>query len=234
MPKRSKRYLETLKKFDRSKAYPLEEAVQKVKELASAKFDETVDIAVRLGVDPRHADQMVRGTVVLPYGTGKKVKVLVLTKQPDKEKEAKEAGADYVGFDEYIEKIKDGWTDVDVIIATPDVMSQVGRLGRILGPRGLMPNPKSGTVTNDVAKAVREAKTGRVEFRVDKAGNIHASVGKVSFENEKLLENIKTLLSTILRLRPASVKGQYVKNITLSSTMGPGVKVDKNILMNLS
>ena len=234
MPKRSKRYIEALKKIDKSKAYPLEEAIQKVKETATAKFDETVDIAVRLGVDPRHADQMVRGTVVLPHGTGKKVKVLVLTKRPDKEKEAKEAGADYVGFDEYVKKIKEGWTDVDVIIATPDVMSEVGRLGRILGPRGLMPNPKSGTVTNDVAKAVKEAKTGRIEFRVDKAGNVHATVGKVSFENEKLIENIKTFLSTILRLRPASVKGQYVKNITLSSTMGPGIKVDKNILMNLS
>ncbi|CUS82902.1 50S ribosomal protein L1, partial [Candidatus Kryptobacter tengchongensis] len=172
---------------------------------------------------------------LLPYGTGKKVRVLVLTKQPDKEKEAIEAGADYVGFDEYINKIKEGWTDVDVIIATPEVMGEVGKLGKILGPRGLMPNPKSGTVTNDVAKAVKEAKAGRVEFRVDKAGNIHVSVGKVSFENEKLIENIKTLLSTIVKLRPASVKGQYIKNITLSSTMGPGIKVDKNsVLMNLS
>ncbi|MCS7229339.1 MAG: 50S ribosomal protein L1 [Candidatus Kryptonium sp.] len=235
MPKHSKRYLEALKKIDKSKAYPLEEAIQKVKETATAKFDETVDIAIRLGVDPRHADQMVRGTVVLPYGTGRKVRVLVLTKQPEKEKEAIEAGADYVGFDEYINKIKEGWTDVDVIIATPEVMGEVGKLGKILGPRGLMPNPKSGTVTTDVAKAVREAKAGRVEFRVDKAGNIHVSVGKVSFENEKLIENIKTLLSTIVKLRPASVKGQYIRNITLSSTMGPGIKVDKNsVLMNLS
>lgn len=235
MPKHSKRYLEALKKVDKSKAYSLEEAIQKVKETATAKFDETVDIAIRLGVDPRHADQMVRGTVVLPYGTGRKVRVLVLTKQPDKEKEAIESGADYVGFDEYISKIKEGWTDVDVIIATPEVMGEVGKLGKILGPRGLMPNPKSGTVTNDVAKAVKEAKSGRVEFRVDKAGNVHVSVGKVSFENEKLIENIKTLLSTIVKLRPASVKGQYIKNISLSSTMGPGIKVDKNsVLMNLS
>lgn len=228
----SKRVKNNLSKVDTKKEYKLSEAVALVKELANAKFDESVDVAVRLGVDPRHADQMVRGTVVLPHGTGKEVKVLVLTRGP-KEQEAKEAGADYVGFDEYIKKIQEGWLDFDVVVATPDVMPEVGKLGKILGSRGLMPNPKSGTVTMDVGKVVKELKAGKIQFRVDKAGIIHASIGKASFEAQKLIENFKALLSTILRLKPASAKGQYVKSIYLSSTMGPGIKVDRSELINL-
>jgi len=225
MAKRGKKYLEALKQYDKHKLYPLEEAIELVKKLAYANFDETVEAAVRLGVNPKYADQMVRGSVVLPYGTGKPVKVLVLTKG-EKEKEAKEAGADYVGLDEYVEKIKQGWLEFDKVVATPDVMNVVGKLGKILGPRGLMPNPKTGTVTFDVANAVKEIKAGKVDFKVDKAGNIHAPVGKVSFETEKLAENVRALINELLRLKPASAKGQYLKSLTLSSTMGPGVKVD--------
>ena len=225
MPKRGKKYLESLKLYDRNKRYPLEEAIPLVKKVGYCNFDETVDIAVRLGVDPKHADQMVRGAVVLPHGTGKSVTVLVLTKG-EKEKEAQEAGADFVGLDEYVEKIKNGWFEFDKVVATPDVMNVVGKLGKILGPRGLMPNPKVGTVTFDVAKAVNEIKAGKVEFRVDKAGNIHAPVGKKSFDNDKLAENIKTLISELVRLKPASSKGAYIRGIALSTTMSPGIKVD--------
>jgi len=228
----SKRVKNNLSVIDKKKDYKLSEAIELVKKLANAKFDESVDVAVRLGVDPRHADQMVRGTVVLPHGTGKDVRVLVLTRGP-KEQEAKEAGADYVGFDEYIKKIQEGWLDFDVVVATPDVMPEVGKLGKILGARGLMPNPKSGTVTNDVGKAVKELKAGKIQFRVDKAGIVHASIGKASFDAQKLIENFKAFMSTILRLKPASAKGQYVKSIYLSSTMGPGIKIDRNELTNL-
>lgn len=228
----SKRVKNNISKVDSKKEYKLSEAVALVKELANTKFNESIDVAVRLGVDPRHADQMVRGTVVLPHGTGKEVKVLVLTRGP-KEQEAKEAGADYVGFDEYIKKIQEGWLDFDVVVATPDVMPEVGKLGKILGSRGLMPNPKSGTVTMDVGKVVKELKAGKIQFRVDKAGIIHASIGKASFDAQKLIENFKALLSMILRLKPASAKGQYVKSIYLSSTMGPGIKIDRGELANL-
>jgi len=228
----SKRVKNNLSAIDKKKEYKISEAVELVKKLANAKFDESVDVAVRLGVDPRHADQMVRGTVILPHGTGKNVRVLVLTRGP-KEQEAKEAGADYVGFDEYIKKIQEGWLDFDVVVATPDVMPEVGKLGKILGARGLMPNPKSGTVTNDVGKVVKELKAGKIQFRVDKAGIVHASIGKASFDAQKLIENFKALMSTILRLKPASAKGQYVKSVYLSSTMGPGIKIDRNELTNL-
>lgn len=227
-----KRYRALLTRYDRSKHYSIEEAIEKVKAMATAKFNESVDIAVRLGVDPKKADQLVRGTVSLPHGIGKEVRVLVLAK-PSKDEEAKSAGADYAGFTEYIEKIKQGWADVDVIIATPDVMGEVGKLGKILGPRGLMPNPKSGTVTLEVAKAVKEVKAGKIEFRVDKGGIIHATIGKAQFEKEKLLENIQAFLSTVLRLKPATAKGQYVKSITISSTMGPGVRIDRNVVTTL-
>lgn len=212
-------------KFDADKAYSLEEAASLVKELSKTKFDASVDLAVRLGVDPRKANQMVRGVVSLPHGTGKDVRVLVLC-NPDKEQEAKDAGADYVGLDEYVTKIKEGWTDVDVIITTPQVMGKVGALGRILGPRGLMPNPKSGTVTMEVGKAVNDVKSGKIDFKVDKYGIVHASVGKASFEPKKLEENAQELISTLLRLKPAAAKGTYVVSIFLSSTMGPGIRVD--------
>jgi len=217
---------------DKTRPVTLEEGIKLLKETATAKFDETVEVAIRLGVDPRHADQMVRGTVVLPHGVGKKVRVLVLTRG-EKEKEALEAGADYVGSDEYIEKIQKGWTDVDVIIATPDIMPEVGKLGRILGPKRLMPNPKSGTVTFDVAKAVKEAKGGRLEYRVDRSGNVHAPVGKVSFDEEKLYENVRTFIEAILRAKPAGVKGRYLLNVTLSTTMGPGIRLDRQAVMNM-
>ncbi len=200
-------------------------AIEKLKSGATAKFDETIEVAMRLGVDPRHADQQVRGTVVLPHGTGKKVRVLVLTKG-DKEREAKEAGADFVGSDEWIKKLNEGWTDVDTIIATPDMMGEVGKLGRVLGPRGLMPNPRSGTVTMDVAKAVREMKAGKIEYRVDKSGNLHAPVGKASFGKDQLLQNVEVFLREVMRLKPASAKGQYLRSITISSTMGPPVRLD--------
>ena len=212
-------------KIESNKQYKLSEACSLVKETSFTKFDASVDIAVRLGVDPRKANQMVRGVVTLPHGTGKQVRVLVLC-TPDKETEAKEAGADFVGLDEYIEKIKGGWTDVDVIICTPSVMAKIGAIGRILGPRGLMPNPKTGTVTMDIAKAVAEVKAGKIDFKVDKTGIVHASIGKVSFDINKLAENATEFLNTVIKLNPQALKGTYVKSIYLSSTMGPGICVD--------
>jgi large subunit ribosomal protein L1 len=223
--KEGKRFRKATESLGADKLVDLGAAVEKLKAAATAKFDETVEVAMRLGVDPRHADQQVRGTVVLPHGTGKKVRVLVLTKG-EKEREAKEAGADFVGADDYIKKLTDGWTDVDTIIATPDMMGEVGKLGRVLGPRGLMPNPRSGTVTMDVAKAVREMKAGKIEYRVDKAGNLHAPVGKASFGSDQLLQNVEAFLREVMRVRPASAKGQYVRSITISSTMGPPVRLD--------
>jgi len=218
-------------KIDRTKRYLLEEACKLLPETKVAKFDESVDIAVRLGVDPKHADQMVRGAVVLPHGTGKSQRVIVVAKG-DKANEAKAAGADAVGAEDLVEKIqKENWTDFDSMVATPDMMGLVGRLGRVLGPKGLMPNPKVGTVTNDVAKAVRELKAGRVEFRVEKAGIVQARIGKVSFGGEKLNENAKVMIETLLRLKPASAKGTYMRSVTLSTTMGPGIKVDTNPLV---
>jgi large subunit ribosomal protein L1 len=225
MAKRSKRYLEAAKQIDRTRLYDPREAVRLVKATANAKFDETVEVAIRLGVDPKHADQQVRGTVVLPHGTGRPVRVLVFAKG-DKAKEAEAAGADFVGAEELIAKIQEGWLDFDVAVATPDMMPLVGRLGRILGPRGLMPNPKAGTVTFDVGKAVRELKGGRIEFRVDKAGIIHAPLGKASFSEGALMENFLALLDAVIRARPAAVKGAYLRSVALSSTMGPSVKVD--------
>jgi len=227
--KHGKKYNNAVKKFDQKKFYSVDEAVGIVKEAASAKFIEAVDIAVRLGVDPKKADQAIRGTVSLPHGIGKSVRVLVVTKAP-KDADAKAAGADYAGFEEYIEKIKGGWADVDVIIATPDVMVELGKLGKILGPRGLMPNPKSGTVTMDVATAVKEVKAGKIEFRVDKAGIVQSTIGKVNFEKEKLAENAKAFLNTIVKLKPATAKGQYIKSIYVSSTMGPGVEIDRTVV----
>ena len=224
-----KRFKAGLAKVDKKKLYSIEEAVAIVKETATAKFNESVDIAVRLGVDPKKADQAIRGTVSLPHGIGKEVRVLVMAKPP-KDAEAKAAGADYAGLQEFVEKIQGGWADIDVIIAAPDVMVEVGKLGKILGPRGLMPNPKSGTVTADVATAVKEVKAGKIEFRVDKAGVVHATVGKANFEKEKLAENVKAFLATIGRLKPATAKGQYVKSIAVSYTMGPGVHIDKNVV----
>jgi len=215
-------------KFDATKAYSVADASKIVKDITTTKFDASVDLAIRLGVDPRKANQMVRGTVTLPHGTGKTMRVLALV-TPDKEAEAKNAGADYVGLDEYIEKIKGGWTDVDVIITMPSVMGKVGALGRVLGPRGLMPNPKTGTVTMDVAKAVTESKGGKIDFKVDKAGIIHAAVGKVSFDATKIAENASELLQTIVKLKPSSAKGTYVKSVTMSSTMSPGVAIDSKL-----
>jgi large subunit ribosomal protein L1 len=223
LTKNQKAYAE---KVDVDKVYSLAEATALVKECSNVKFDATVDIAVRLGIDPRKANQMVRGTVSLPHGTGKSVRVLVLC-NPDKEQEAKDAGADFVGLDEYIDKIKGGWTDIDVIITTPQVMGKVGALGRVLGPRGLMPNPKSGTVTMEVGKAVQDVKAGKIDFKVDKYGIIHASVGKVSFDAKQLEENVAEVLSTLMRLKPSASKGTYMLSIALSSTMGPGIKVDQ-------
>ena len=225
MAKLSKNKKEVLAKFDRNTFYSLPEAAEVVKKITYTKFDASVDLDVRLGVDPRKANQMVRGIVTLPHGTGKTVRVLVLC-GPEKEDEAKEAGADYVGLDEYVEKIKGGWTDVDVVITTPNVMPKVGALGRILGPRGLMPNPKAGTVTMDIGKAVTDIKAGKIDFKVDKFGIIHAAIGKVSFEKEKIVENAKELIQTILRLKPAAAKGTYVKSIYMSSTMSPGIQVE--------
>jgi large subunit ribosomal protein L1 len=205
--------------------YSLADAASLVKEITSTKFDASVDLAVRLGVDPRKADQMVRGVVTLPHGTGKEVKVLALV-TPDKESEAKEAGADFVGLDEYLQKIKDGWTDVDVIITMPSVMGKLGPLGRVLGPRGLMPNPKTGTVTMDVAKAVREVKAGKIDFKVDKTGIVHAAIGKVSFDADKILGNANELMQTLVKLKPASTKGTYIKSVSLSSTMSPSIPIE--------
>ena len=219
-----KKYRASAGKVDREREYSLADAVSLVKVSAYAKFDETVDAAVRLGVDPRHADQIVRGTVVLPHGTGKTVRVLVIA-QGEKAKEAEAAGADLVGI-EYVQKIKDGWLDCDVIVATPDVMGQLGALGRVLGPRGLMPNPKAGTVTMDVTKAVREIKAGKIEFRVDKTGNVHAPIGKVSFSEAQLQENLAAFLETIAKARPAAAKGTYLRTASISSTMGPGIRLD--------
>jgi len=226
MAKHSKRFKAAIKSVDLKKNYSVAEAIALVKKNATAKFDESFDIAIQLGVDPRKADQIVRGTVALPHGTGKQVRVLVVAKSP-LDKEAIAAGADHAGFEEYMEKIQSGWTDVDVIIATPDVMGQLGRLGKILGPRGLMPNPKSGTVTTDVAKAVKEVKAGKIEFRVDKAGNVHASIGKCSFEPAKIEDNLRALFTTVFRAKPATAKGKYIKSVHVSSTMGPGVAVSE-------
>jgi large subunit ribosomal protein L1 len=225
MKRVSKKRKEILAKHDLSKAFTLTEACDLVKGISTTKFDASVDICVRLGVDPRKANQMVRGTVALPHGTGKDVKVLVLC-TPDKEKEAQDAGADYVGLDDYIAKIKGGWTDVDVIITMPSVMGKVGALGRILGPRGLMPNPKTGTVTMEIGKAVEEVKAGKIDFKVDKYGIIHAGIGRVSFDGDKIRENASELVSTLIKLKPSAAKGTYIKSIYLSSTMSPGIQID--------
>ena len=225
MAKVTKKQKEARAKVDAGSTYTLAEASALIKEVSKVNFDPSVDLAVRLNVDPRKANQMVRGVVTLPHGTGKDVKVLALV-TPDKEAEAKEAGADFVGLDEYLEKIKGGWTDVDVIVTMPSVMGKLGPLGRVLGPRGLMPNPKTGTVTMDIAKAVSDVKAGKIDFKVDKFGIIHVSVGKVSFEASKIEENANELISTLVKLKPASAKGSYIKSITMSSTMGPGIKID--------
>jgi large subunit ribosomal protein L1 len=227
MPKHGKKFREAQARVPEGQNYSVPEAVSLVKELSFAKFEETVEADVRLGVDPRHADQIVRGAVVLPHGTGKTARVLVIA-QGDRAREAEEAGADFVGV-EYVQKIKDGWLDFDVAVATPDMMGQVGQLGRILGPRGLMPTPKAGTVTMDVSRAVREIKAGKIEFRTDKTGNLHVPIGKVSFDSAKLEENLSAFMDTVIRAKPAAAKGQYVRGITVSSTMGPGVAVDANL-----
>ncbi len=225
--KKTKRNNHLIEKVDTSREYTLNEAIETLKSNSSVKFVESLDCAIRLGVDPRHADQMIRGTVSLPNGTGKNVKVLVIAKE-SKVQEALDAGADFAGFEEFLEKIKAGWSAVDVVIATPDSMSELGKLGRILGPKGLMPNPKSGTVTNDVANAVKEVKAGKIEFRVDKTGIIHTTLGKLDFEIDKLLENSKAFITTILKLKPSAAKGQYVKSLFLSSSMGPGLKITRD------
>ena len=226
---KTKRNKAILEKVDTTKEYSIIDAINVLKDNAQSKFVESLDCAIRLGVDPKHADQMIRGTVALPHGTGKQVRVLVIAKG-DKAKDALEAGAEYAGFEEYLEKIKSGWTDVDVVIAAPDTMSELGKLGKTLGPKGLMPNPKSGTVTPDVAKAVKEVKAGKIEFRVEKAGIVHTSLGKLNFEAEKLAENVEAFLNTIIKLKPASAKGQYVKSLFLSTTMGPGLKISKDVV----
>ena len=230
MPTRGKKYKESIKLVDRQKRYDnVQEAMALVKSMTTTKFDASVDVAVRLGVDPRHADQMVRGAVVLPHGIGKTVRVVVFA-AGEKEKEAREAGADFVGADDLVQKISEGWLDFDKAIATPDMMGKVGRLGRVLGPRGLMPNPKVGTVTMEVARAIKETKAGRVEFRVERAGIIHAPIGRASFDADKLADNFSALMETLMKLKPATVKGAYVKSITISSTMSPGVKIDTSIV----
>lgn len=229
MAKLTKKQKESQSKFDRTKSYGLSEAVDVVKGITYTKFDASVDLDVRLGVDPRKANQMVRGIVTLPHGTGKTIRVLALV-TADKEEEAKAAGADYVGLDDFIEKIKQGWTDIDVVITMPQVMPKIGPLGKVLGPRGLMPNPKTGTVTMEVGKAIKEVKAGKIDFKVDKYGIIHASVGKVSFSNEQLVENAKELLQTIIKLKPSAAKGTYMKSVYLSSTMSPGVQIEPKSL----
>lgn len=225
MAKVGKKRKESLAKFDLEKSYPLKEAAGMIKEISSENFDASVDLAIRLGVDPRKSNQMVRGVVTLPHGTGKETRVLCLC-SPDKEQEAKDAGADYVGLDEYIEKIKGGWTDIDVIITMPSAMGKVGALGRILGPRGLMPNPKTGTVTMEVGKAIEDVKKGKIDFRVDKTGIVHAAIGKTSFEADKIFDNASELLQTIIKLKPTSAKGTFVKSVALSSTMSPSIQVE--------
>jgi len=225
MPKHGKKYLEAAKKVDKTKLYEPAEALALVKELSFAKFDESVEVSVKLGVDPRHADQQVRGAVVLPHGTGKTRKVLVFAKG-EKAKEAEAAGADYVGAEEFIDKIAQGWIDFDVVVATPDMMGAVGRLGKILGPKGLMPSPKTGTVTFEVAKAIADIKAGKIEYRVDKAGIVHVPIGKVSFPVEKLTENFQTLIDALIKAKPAAAKGQYLKGVAVASTMGPGIKIN--------
>jgi large subunit ribosomal protein L1 len=229
MPKRGKKYLASKSNVDSQKRHDVAEAVESAIKSSYAKFDETIDMAVRLGVDPRHADQMVRGTVILPNGLGKEVKVLVFAKG-EKEAEAKEAGADFVGSDDMVEKIKGGWFGFDKAVATPDMMGTVGKIGKLLGPRGLMPNAKTGTVTFDVVKAVEELKAGKIDFRVEKAGIVHVPMGKVSFGTEKILQNMSAFLETIMRLKPASAKGTYLKAIAISTTMGPGIKIDTNLI----
>jgi large subunit ribosomal protein L1 len=226
MAKLTKNQKLALAKYDKDAAYSLADAARIVKEITTAKFDASVDLDIRLGVDPRKANQMVRGIVTLPHGTGKMVRVLVLC-SPDKEDEAKAAGADYVGLDDYIQKIKEGWTDVDVIITMPSIMPKVGALGRILGPRGLMPNPKTGTVTMEVGKAVQEVKAGKIDFKVDKFGIIHAGIGKVSFDQEQIIDNARELIATIVKLKPSAAKGTYVKSVFMSSTMSPGIRIDQ-------
>ena len=221
----SKRYMENSKVLDRLKSYDVSEAVSLLKGMNIAKFDETVEVAINLGVDPKHADQVVRGTVSLPNGTGKDVKILVIAKGDNIDK-AKDAGADYYGAEEYLEKIKAGWTDIDVIVSTPDMMAEVGKLGRVLGPRGLMPNPKSGTVTSDIAKAVNDLKAGKIEFRVEKEGIIHVGIGKLSFDADKIVENFNAFLDAIIKARPNSLKGKYIKKVSISSTMSPGFKLN--------
>ncbi len=225
----TKRRKEINSKVDLKKEYTIVEAVTRLKEASKAKFNESIDIAMKLGVDPRQADQLVRGTVALPHGTGKTVRVLVIAK-PEKQEDARNAGADHVGFEDYLKMISEGWADCDVIIAAPDTMSELGKMGKILGPKGLMPNPKSGTVTNDIAKAVKEVKAGRIEFRVDKAGIVHACLGKASFEPAQLEDNIHTFINQVLKMKPATAKGQYVRSVTLSSTMGPGLAISRNEL----
>ncbi len=232
MAKRGKKYQEAKKLIQAGKEYSVEEASELVKKTSTTKFDASIDMDIRLGVDPRHADQMVRGTVSLPHGTGKSIRVLALV-NPAKQDEAREAGADHVGLDDYIKKMEDGWTDIDVIIATPDVMGKIGKLGRVLGPRGLMPNPKSGTVTMDVADAVKEVKAGKIDFRVDKYGILHTSIGKASFAPEQIKENAEAFLKTVVRLRPASAKGQYVKSINMSTTMGPSIPINRSVSQTL-
>ena len=229
MGKITKKRKESLSKIDRTKLYSVQDASALVKQIANSKFDESIDLAVRLGVDPRKADQMVRGVVSLPHGTGKDVRVLALV-TPDKEDEATAAGADYVGLDEYLQKIKDGWVDVDVIITMPSVMGKLGPLGRVLGPRGLMPNPKTGTVTMDVAKAINEVKAGKIDFKVDKSGIVHAPIGKASFDADKIAGNADELLQTLLKLKPSSSKGEYIKSIAISSTMSPSISIDTKVV----
>ncbi|GAB1417407.1 50S ribosomal protein L1 [Bacteroidales bacterium] len=231
MAKLTRKQKEAQGKFDKSKIYSLTEAVDIVKKITYTKFDASVDLNIRLGVDPRKANQMVRGSVTLPHGTGKVARVLVLC-TPDKEQEAKDAGADFVGLDDYIQKIKDGWTDIDVVITTPNVMPKVGALGRILGPRGLMPNPKTGTVTMDIARAVQEVKAGKIDFKVDKYGIVHAGIAKVSFDASKIEENAKEIIQTVVKLKPSAAKGTYVKSIYVSSTMSPGVQIDLKSVTN--